>query len=125
MKTIALLLILSADTNAYGGDSDSGNGGRILGSRTWCFLVQKGANIFRKAPNGLSMVDMVRAYRYQETKEFFKQRGAKSSGIFSFAGLASRLQSFSLRMEEVKKANSNLVEPEKVLGNPAAVAAAG
>lgn len=87
------------------------------------FLVQRGANISRKAPNGLSVVDMARAYRHQEMKDFFKQRGAKSSGIFSFAGLASRLQSFTLRMEEVNKANSNLVEPESVLGNPATATA--
>ena len=124
VKTMALLLGLGADINAYGGDFGTAvMAAASSGLEPSVFLVQKGANILLKAPNGLSVVDMARAYRHPETKEFFKQRGAKSSGIFSFAGLASRLQSFTLRMEEVNKANSNLVEPENVLGNPPAAAA--
>lgn len=123
VKTMALLLGLGADINVYGGDFGTAvMAAASSGLEPSVFLVQKGANIFLKAPNGLSVVDMARAYRHPETKEFFKQRGAKSSGIFSFAGLASRLQSFTLRMEEVNKANSNLVEPENVLGNPPAAA---
>ena len=124
VKTMALLLSLGADIDAYGGDFGTAiMAAASSGLEPSVFLVQKGANILRKAPNGLSVVDMARAYRHQDTKNFFKQRGAKSSGIFSIAGLASRLQSFSLRMEEVNKANNNLVEPENVLGNPATAAA--
>lgn len=124
VKTMALLLSLGADINAYGGDFGTAiMAAASFGLEPCAFLVQQGANIFCKAPNGLGVVDMARAYRHQDAKEFFKKRGAKSSGFFSFAGLASRLQSFSLRMEEVNKANNNLVEPETVLGVPPAAAA--
>lgn len=126
IKTMAILLSLGAEINAYGGDFGTAvMAAASSGLEPSYFLVQRGANIFLKAPNGLSVVDMARAYRHQDAKDFFKQSRAKSSGIFSFAGLASRLQSFSLRMEEVNKANDSLVEPENVLGNPATAAAAG
>lgn len=119
VKTMALLLGLGADINAYGGDFGTAvMAAASLGLEPSVFLVQKGANIFLKAPKELSVMDMARAYRHPETKHFFKQRGAKSSGIFSLAGLASRLRSFTLKMEEINKA----VKPENVLGNLPATA---
>ena len=124
VKTMAILLSLGADIDAYGGDFGTAvMAAASSGLEPSAFLVERGANILRKAPNGLSVVDMARAYRHQDAKDYFKQRGAKSSGIFSFAGMASRLQSFSLRMEEVNRASNSLVEPENVLGNPAAATA--
>lgn len=119
LKTMAILLSLGANINMYGGDFGTAvMAAASSGLEPSVFLVSNGANIFLKAPNGLSVVDMARAYRHPETKEFFKKQGAKGSGIFSLAGVMSRLQSFSLRMEEVNKANNSLVEPENVLGNP-------
>jgi ankyrin repeat protein len=62
-------------------------------------LVSRGANIWSRAPDGMNCADVARAFGRADAKSFFKQLGVRSSSLFSVAGLASRLSSFSLKVE--------------------------
>ena len=61
--------------------------------------MSKGAYIWAKAPDGMNCADVARAFGRADAKLYFRQLGVKSSSLFSMAGLASRLSSFSLKVE--------------------------
>ena len=101
LAIMKLLLDLGAPVNAYGGQFGTpliaAASAGLLPSQ---YLVSRGANIFSKSPANVGVVDMARSCGHDDAKVFFKNCGAKSSAVFSVVGLASRLSSFSLKVEK-------------------------
>lgn len=63
--------------------------------------------------DGMNCADVARAFGRADAKLYFKQLGVKSSSMFSMAGLASRLSSFSLKVEaaNLEKEAENFLRP--------------
>lgn len=124
LAIMKLLIDLGAPVNAQGGP----HGTAIISAATAGlapsqYLVSRGANVFAKSPAGLSAVDVARARGHEDAKTFFKRCGVKSSGVFSVAGLASRLSAFSLKVDKLEQANLEK-ESEEFMKRNATVAAA-
>ena len=101
LEIMQLLLNLGAPINAYGGQFGTALiAAATAGLAPSRYLVSRGANVFLKSPTNLSAVDAARSCGHDDAKVFFKSRGVKSSGLFSVAGLVSRLNSFSLKVEK-------------------------
>ena len=115
VKIMALLLALGAQINAFGGHfSTALHAAASSGLEACQYLVSKGANFMVKDKEGSTIVDVARAYGQQDAKNWLKMMGAKSSGILSVAGLASRLNSFTLKMEAVaqEKAAQDIIRQQ-------------
>lgn len=102
LEIIALLLTLGAQINAFGGYFSTALHAAASNGLAACqYLVLKGADFTVKNSEGFTVVDVARTYGKEDAKIWLKRIGAKSSGILSVAGLASRLNSFTLKMEAV------------------------
>ena len=101
LPIMKLLLDLGTSVNAWGGRFGTpliaAASAGLLPSQ---YLVSRQADLLLRSPTGVSVVDMARACGHEDAKRFFKQCGAKSSGLFSVIGLTSRLSSFSLNVEK-------------------------
>lgn len=102
VEVMGLLLALGANVNAFGGHFGTALHAAASSGLPACqYLVLKGANIMIKDREGFTVVDVARTYGNEDAKTWLKMMGAKSSGFLSAAGLASRLNSFTLKMEAV------------------------
>ena len=77
--------------------------------------MSRGANVLARAPDGMNCADVARAFGRVDAKLYFKQLGVRSSSWFSVAGLASRLSSFSLKVEaaNLEKESENFLRRTK------------
>jgi ankyrin repeat protein len=100
LAIMKLLLVLGSQI-----DGQSGPFGTALLAAASCgaepcqFLLLNGANISSRTPGGMNCADVARAFGRVDAKALFNIYGVKSSSWFSMGGLASRLSSFSMKVE--------------------------
>lgn len=96
-----LLLNLGFPVDAWGGKFGTALiAAATAGLEPSQYLVLRGANVHVRSPAGFGAIDMARTCGHQDAKLFFKQCGARPSGLMSVVGLVSRLSSLGLKMEK-------------------------